>query len=182
MRLKNLEDLYRQELWHLHQAEKQSVRVLPALQRAAASRELVEELQSHGQQAREHIEQLKRILGRSSQAKGCQSNGVTGLVEDCLDVCRDSDCAPDVCEAAIVATLQHLKHYEIAGYGCVHKWASLLGNNEEVEILQKCLSEEKERDAQLSRVAEEVNRRAAAAGAGWVPVEAEFEGTALYCG
>lgn len=182
MRLKKLEDLYQRELWHLHQAEKQGVRMLPALQRAAASQELSAELQSYGQQTRDHLGQLERILDRSPQTKRYQSNGVTGLIEDCLNVCRDSDCAPDVCDAAVVATLQHLKHYQIAGYGCSRIWASLLGNNEEVEILQKCLSEEKERDAQLSRVAEEVNRRAAEASAGWVLVEAEAEGTAIYCG
>ena len=156
--------------------------MLPALQRAAASQELVAELQCLEQQTREHLEQLERMLGRNPQGNLCQSNGVTGLVEDCLNVCRDSDCTPDVSDAAIVATLQHLMHYEIAGYGCARTWASLLGNYEEVEVLKKCLSEEKEGDAQLSRVSEEVNRRAAAAWTGLVPVEAEFESTALYFG
>ncbi|HEY3245678.1 MAG TPA: DUF892 family protein, partial [Phycisphaerae bacterium] len=61
----------------------------------------------------------------------------------------------------LIASAQHLCHDEIAGYGCARTWAKVLGYDSAAEILQKNLAEEKQADAELSRIAERVNATAA---------------------
>src|SRR6185369_13762736 len=55
--------------------------------------------------------------------------------------------------AAIISVAQKLEHYEIASYGCLREWASLLGNKEAGDILQQILVEEKSTNHLLSELA-----------------------------
>ena len=63
-------------------------------------------------------------------------------------------------DAAIIGAVQHLKHDEIAGYGCARTWARLLGHQAVARTLQDILDEERDFDAELTRLAESVNERA----------------------
>lgn len=69
----------------------------------------------------------------------------------------------EVRDAALIAGIQQVEHDQIAGYGCARAWAQVLGDNDARTVLQKCLTEEKNCDAELSRIAEKTNQRAAAA-------------------
>jgi ferritin-like metal-binding protein YciE len=44
----------------------------------------------------------------------------------------------------------------MAGYGCVHTYARLLGENEAALILEQTLNEQKETDAKLNELAETI--------------------------
>jgi len=69
----------------------------------------------------------------------------------------DEDMQEDVKDAAIIAAAQRVEHYEISGYGTVRTFANLLGEDEAVSLLQKTLDEEKETDAKLTQLAENIN-------------------------
>ena len=60
-----------------------------------------------------------------------------------------SSMRPDWFRAAV-------EHYEIAGYGVVRTFASLLGENDAAEMLQETLDEEGETDKKLTGLAEEI--------------------------
>ena len=45
---------------------------------------------------------------------------------------------------------------EMAGYGCVHTYARLLGENEAALLLEQTLNEEKDTDAKLTELAETI--------------------------
>ena len=85
-----------------------------------------------------------------------------GLARDCLELAKESRAAPHVRDAAIIAGVQHIEHDEIAGYGCARTWAAVLGHEDAAAKLQLTLDEERRADAELSRIAQQVNREAMA--------------------
>jgi ferritin-like metal-binding protein YciE len=63
----------------------------------------------------------------------------------------------EVKDAGLIAAAQRVEHYEIAGYGSVRTYANLLGETEAEELLEQTLTEEKETDAKLTELAENIN-------------------------
>jgi ferritin-like metal-binding protein YciE len=61
-----------------------------------------------------------------------------------------------VLDAALIGAAQKVEHYEIAGYGVARTFASLLGEEDAVESLQRTLNEEGETDKKLTQIAESV--------------------------
>ena len=70
-----------------------------------------------------------------------------------------------VIDAGIIAAAQRVEHYEIAGYGVVRTFASILGEEEAEDLLQQTLDEEGAADHKLTEIAEGiVNDEAEEAG------------------
>jgi ferritin-like metal-binding protein YciE len=159
--MNSLKDLYRNQLAQVYQAKKESLEVLPILQRAAAAPDLASAFGRHLLKTREHVRQLENLLDGAAVADGQTATRVASLIYDCAAMSQDSAADPDVRDAAIIAAVQHLKHDEIAGLGCTRTWARLLGDHEASTILQDCLNDEKQCDAELIRIAQNVNGRAA---------------------
>ncbi len=65
-----------------------------------------------------------------------------------------------VMDAAIIGAAQRVEHYEIAGYGTVRAFAELLGENDHVSLIEQTLEEEKQTDAKLTQLAEQINSQA----------------------
>jgi ferritin-like metal-binding protein YciE len=63
-------------------------------------------------------------------------------------------------DAAIIGAAQKVEHYEMAGYGTVQAFAKLLGENDQVYLLEQTLQEEKQTDEMLSELSREINPRA----------------------
>ena len=61
---------------------------------------------------------------------------------------------PAVKDAALIASVQRVEHYEMAGYGCVRTFAQKLGLTEIAAHLQATLDEEKDADQKLTQLAE----------------------------
>jgi ferritin-like metal-binding protein YciE len=67
-------------------------------------------------------------------------------------------------DAGLLAAAQTVEHYEIARYGTLKTWASELGLDQAVRLLDATLSEEKKTDEALTKLAvSEVNQHAEAA-------------------
>jgi ferritin-like metal-binding protein YciE len=56
--------------------------------------------------------------------------------------------------SALIVAAQKVEHYEIAGYGVARTFASLLGEEDAMESLQRTLNEEGETDKKLTSIAE----------------------------
>jgi ferritin-like metal-binding protein YciE len=66
----------------------------------------------------------------------------------------------------ILAAAQAVEHYEISRYGTLKTWASELGYQDAVKLLDATLNEEKNTDSTLTQIAEsEVNQHAETARA-----------------
>jgi ferritin-like metal-binding protein YciE len=59
-------------------------------------------------------------------------------------------------DAALIGAAQRVEHYEIAGYGTVRTFASLLGEENAAGALQKTLDEEGATDKKLTGLAETI--------------------------
>ena len=154
MELESLEELYVEELKDLWSAEKQILRALPRMIKAASNRELKRGFTAHERQTREQVKRLERIckeLGVSPRGKKCE--GMEGLLQEGTDLIKERP-DPDVLDAGLIAAAQHVEHYEMAGYGTVRTWARLLGYDNHADLLQTTLDEEGMTDKQLTELAE----------------------------
>jgi ferritin-like metal-binding protein YciE len=67
-------------------------------------------------------------------------------------------------DAALIASVQKVEHYEIAAYGVVAGLAGQLELRDDQRLLHESLEEEKQADAELTKLAKsEMNRDAIAA-------------------
>ena len=163
MPLATMKDLLVSHLNELHANERHLAELLPALARAASSQELADKLRSHASEAKEHGSRLASVfreLGTRPHSSNSETRGMKGLAQDCLHLARSHGAEPHVRDAAIIGAVQHLKHDEIAGYGCARTWARLLGHPSVSRTLQDILDEERDFDGELTRLAESVNERA----------------------
>jgi ferritin-like metal-binding protein YciE len=157
MELTSLHDLFVDELKDLYSAEKQILKALPKMAKAASSKELKSTFQEHLKQTKGHIERLEQIfktLGVRPKGKKCK--GMKGIIDDGKEL-MSKRADPDVRDAALIGAAQHVEHYEIAGYGCVRTYAELLGNRQFVHILEQTLNEEKQTDEKLTALARRIN-------------------------
>lgn len=83
MQLDNLEDLYVRELKDLYSAEKQLVRALPRMAKAAENKMLSSAFTEHLKQTKEHAARIERILSDHKQStRGPKCKGMEGLIEE----------------------------------------------------------------------------------------------------
>jgi len=156
--LKTLDDLFIHSLRDIYNAEKQLVKALPKMAKAANSEKLRAGFEEHLQQTEGHVERLETIFkSLDTASRGIKCKAMEGLVEEGSEMIED-DADPAVKDAGLIAAAQKVEHYEIATYGTLATFAELLGHNEAVELLQATLAEEKETDEKLTELAEsEIN-------------------------
>jgi ferritin-like metal-binding protein YciE len=138
----------------VYHAEKQLVRALPKMAKAAQITELRQAFETHLQETQGHVERLEQVfqmMGERVQAKPC--HGMMGLVEEgseAMEEFKNSDPG----DAAIIGAAQAVEHYEIARYGTLRTWASQLRMDDAVSLFEQTLDEEKHADELLTQIAE----------------------------
>jgi ferritin-like metal-binding protein YciE len=160
MSVETMQELLIDELKDLYSAEKQIVRALPKLAKAASSPDLRDALLNHLEETKEQVvrlEKISEIVGKKLTGKTCV--GMKGVLDEGSEVLEDADKGM-VRDAALIAASQRVEHYEIAGYGSVRDFASLLGEKEIAGLLDETLAEEKAADKKLTEISEEVNSEA----------------------
>ena len=161
--MQNLQDLYTEQLRDVYDAEKQLVKALPKMARAATSSDLKQAFESHLNQTKQHVERIEQIftqMGTKAQGKTCKA--MQGLVEEGSEVIEQEGDA-DVKDAALIAAAQRVEHYEIAAYGTLCTYAKQLSHPDARGLLEETLREEKDADSKLTRIAtSSVNNKARA--------------------
>jgi ferritin-like metal-binding protein YciE len=165
MKLDSLNILLEEELKDIYSAEKQLLKAMPKMAKAASSQELKSALTEHLEVTKRQVERLEEVfesLGKPAKAKTCKA--MQGLVEEATEI-MEEDGEDAVLDAGIIAAAQKVEHYEMASYGTVRTWARLCGENEAAELLQETLDEEGEADKRLTQLAESfVNPEAESGG------------------
>ncbi len=161
---KTLQDLFQDTLKDVYHAEKQILRALPKMAKAAESDELRKAFETHRDETEVQIERLEKvfeIMERRPQGKPCEA--MQGLVEEGKEIMEDFKDS-DALDAGLLASAQTIEHYEISRYGTLRTWAAQLGMKDAVGLLEETLEEEKKTDALLTQLAEKaVNQKAKAA-------------------
>lgn len=159
---KGLEELFVETLKDIYYAEKQILRSLPKMAKAASTEELRSAFQKHRDETEMQIERLEQVfetMGKAARGKSCQA--IIGIVEESQEVMEDFKGSPAL-DAGILASAQAVEHYEISRYGTLVTWANQLGMKDAAKLLGQTLDEEKKTDVLLTKLAEQaVNRKAA---------------------
>jgi len=158
-----LHDAFLDELRDAYDAEKQLVKALPKLAKAATSTELRQAFVDHLEETNGHVEKLEQVFQICEEkAKGKHCDGMAGIIEEGKSV-MDEDYEGATMDACLIASAQRVEHYEMAAYGTLVAWAKGMGMNDAAELLQEILDEEKAADEKLTSIAESgVNEQAAA--------------------
>ena len=160
--LKDLKDLLIHEVQVLYNTEKYQLLALPRMIKNTLNAELKGALQQHLDETTIHKERLKKVgqlLNIDPDDEGSPS--IKGLVFEGEKVLH-KDARPEVRDAAILAGVQKVEHYEFSGYGTAADLAELLGLHEVNELLGETLDEEKATDEKLNSLAKStVNQLAA---------------------
>ena len=166
MNATGLKEVYVGELRDLYNCEQQLIKALPKLSKAASNEALRDGFNQHLEQTKEHARRLETILQELGEPlKGKKCAGMEGIVAEGAEVMGEDYEGP-VMDAALITAAQRAEHYEIAAYGSVHAFATLMGEEEAAELLQQTLEEEKETDQKLTELSEQINTLAyEAAGA-----------------
>src|SRR4051812_1949998 len=158
--MKDLNELFLEEMADIYDAEKQLIKALPKMTQAAKSPELQSAFEDHLEQTQEHVRRLEEVFGIFDQkAKGKKCEAMAGLIEEGEDIMKE-EATPAVMDAALIAAAQKIEHYEIATYGCLRTWAELLGKDEALDLLEETLNEEKDTDETLTDIATNINAEA----------------------
>jgi ferritin-like metal-binding protein YciE len=160
--LETLHDAFIDELRDAYDAEKQLIKALPKLAKAAATPGLQQAFVSHLEETRGQVDRLERVFASiEEKARGKHCDGIAGIIEEGQAVMKEDfdDAAMDAC---LIAAAQRAEHYEMAAYGALVAWARAMGHSEAAELLQETLEEEKAADAKLNSLAEGgINQQAA---------------------
>jgi ferritin-like metal-binding protein YciE len=159
---KTLDDLFLDTLKDIYYAERQIVKTLPKMAKAATSPELKAGFEQHLAETEVHVERLEQVfelLGKPARGKTCDA--ILGIIEEGKSIMEDFK-GTVALDAGLVSAAQAVEHYEIARYGTLKSWATQLGLTDAAALLDATLQEEVATDKKLSQVAAaNVNRKAA---------------------
>ena len=153
---KKLNDLFHDTLKDIYYAEQHILKALPKMAKAARSPELQGAFTKHHKETEGQVARLEKVFAIINQpAKGKKCEATDGLLkegEEIMDEYKDSPAL----DAGLLAAAQAVEHYEISRYGTMKTWASELGLQQAVKLLDQTLTEEKNTDLALTELAEEV--------------------------
>src|SRR5215211_7885755 len=139
MKLETLKDLYIHELKDLYSAEKQIIRALPKMVKAASNEQLAAGFKLHLEETKEQAARLEKILESHKQStRGPKCKGMEGVLKEGEEMIEEEG-DDEVRDAGLIAAAQRVEHYEMAGYGCARTYAQLLGDKEGATTLQQTL-------------------------------------------
>jgi len=150
--LKLLED----QVADIYYAEKQLLKALPKMAKAASNDELRTAFTDHAEETKGQLERLEQVfeaLGKPAKGKKCPA--IDGILEEGNEI-MDEFADDAALDAGLVAAGQKAEHYEIASYGSMCAWAEQLGLDEVAALLNETLEEEKGADEKLTEIAESV--------------------------
>jgi len=160
---KDLNDLFLDTLKDLYFAEKQILRALPKMAKAASSDKLRAAFEKHHGETEDQVERLEQvfeIIDKPARGKTCEA--IQGLLDEGKEI-MDEYKGCEALDAGMLAAAQAVEHYEISRYGTLKQWAQQLGMKDAVRLLDQTLQEEKKTDEALTSIAEaSVNVSAAA--------------------
>jgi ferritin-like metal-binding protein YciE len=148
--MSQLRDTFVEELKDLYDAERQLLKALPKMAKAAQDDELRSAFESHLEETEEHVNRLEKVfqvMDEPAKAKKCKA--MQGLIQEGEELIKN-----DEGDAALICAAQKVEHYEIASYGSLESWAKLLGEDEAARLLEQTLGEEKAADEKLTGIAE----------------------------
>ena len=151
---KTLDTLFHDTLRDIYYAERKILKSLPKMARAAQAPELKAAFEKHREQTEGQIERLQRvfeIIGKAPRGKTCDA--IEGILAEGDEIAEEYE-GKAALDAGLLAAAQAVEHYEITRYGTLKRWATVLGLDEAVQLLDETLQEESQTDEDLTAIAD----------------------------
>ena len=154
MAQKMLEDLFYDTLKDIYYAERQILKALPKMARAANDPKLKAAFEKHKEQTEGQVERLQQVfesIGKRAQGKTCEA--IQGIISEGEEIMDEFKGTPAL-DAGLISSAQAVEHYKITRYGTLKTWAAQLGYKDAVTLLDATLKEESQTDEDLTKLAE----------------------------
>jgi ferritin-like metal-binding protein YciE len=151
---KTLNDLFYETLKDIYYAERQILKALPKMARAAQDEKLKAAFLQHKDETEGQVDRLKQVfelIGKRAQGKTCDA--IEGILSEGEEIMEEFKGTPAL-DAGLLAAAQAVEHYEISRYGTLRAWATQLGMKDAATLLGETLAEESKTDELLSELAE----------------------------
>jgi ferritin-like metal-binding protein YciE len=155
MKLVSFDELFLFLLSDIYLVENQIVKQLPLIMEKTYSDELKNTLNTHLNETQEQIKRLDNIfqLLKKQPQQVEWSNDLKNLFNDCNVLLKDNSPSP-LLDAAIIAVVQRIEHFEIATYGTLREFSKILDHEDVTDLLKETLKEESKADTLLTKLAE----------------------------
>jgi ferritin-like metal-binding protein YciE len=155
--MSTFEDLYISQLRELYSAETQSIPALKMLSENADDAVLAQIFREHCAETADHAQRLEQLLARLNQGvEGGDCETIGALIQE-VERAAGEDGSAAMHDMALTFAAQQIEHYEMACYGSLHTYASVLGHESAAAELQEILDQETDADQRLTEVAERLN-------------------------
>lgn len=154
MKPRNFNEMYLCELAEMWSVEAQMAENLDLFAGQATDGALGELINSHRATTADHRDRLSKLLEAHGADPGIHSDG--SMVALISEAEKWADMVDDdaLRDAGLIASLQRMKHYEMAVFGTLANWAERLGHQKDKQALAAILKDDKATDARLSEIAE----------------------------
>ena len=160
---KDLNDLFLDTLKDIYYAEKQILKALPKMAKAASSDKLRAAFEKHLAETEGQVDRLEQVFEMIDKpARGKTCDAIVGILDEGKEI-MDEYKGTEALDAGMLAAAQAVEHYEISRYGTLKTWATELGMNDAARLLDQTLKEEEKTDQALTQLAKAAVNLAAAA-------------------
>lgn len=160
-KIADLNDLMIEQLRDLYHGEKKLEDLLPRMIANAENLELKEVLEAYYKKCEAQIMRIRQVFELLFvQKRGVVCDAMVAMAKQTESLMDRSE-NTQVRDASLITSLQHIIHYQMAGYGAICTYAQMLDLDNIAEIIHQNLEEAKETDRSLIGLAErEVNIKA----------------------
>jgi ferritin-like metal-binding protein YciE len=152
--MRTLQDLFLATLKDVYYAERQILKALPKMARAAEAAELREAFETHRAETQQQIERLQQVFELlNKRAQGATCEAINGIIEEADELLEQAREPGPVRDAGLIAAAQAVEHYEMARYGSLVLWSRMAERPEVTALLEQTLAEEKATEAALGKLA-----------------------------
>lgn len=160
--IEDLRTLYTETLEKALDMEQKIVNALPTMIEKSTDPELATAFRDHLEQTKGHVTKVQSILRKATgEASASTCKVISSLVTEAEDGIKDAK-DTGIRDITLIASGQQVEHHEIAVYGTLRTWATILNQRDDVAILESILKEEEAADKLLTQIAGHVNFQAAA--------------------
>jgi ferritin-like metal-binding protein YciE len=159
MKIELLEDLYKQQVLELYDAERQIRRALNKMARIVSSSELQGIFRGHAKETKKQLDRLETVMERFGPPEGKKkSKAMAGLLSNAKDLLKNPGSDPNLLEMALSLSAQKVEAFEIFSYGGLSHWAKLLHRQEDIAAFEQTLAEEKRMSDRLAGFSESLTQ------------------------
>lgn len=160
MKLSTLHDLFVHELQDAYSAEQQLAEALPKMAKAAHDPKLRSAFEKHLAETQSHLNDITDLLAAIDAKPGkVKCVAMAGIIKEGEELTK-AEGTDSVLDAALIGAAQRAEHYEIAAYGTLSAFATLLGQPEAQKVIERILEQEHQADDKLTQIASAVNEHA----------------------